>query len=96
MGINNRNGVWYAEFFDTTRTPNMRRYSLRTKNKGEARRKYVELEQDWQDGTFDPWTQTPVATSRRARKRGSRRHSARNVGGGGASVPRSEACSGQV
>lgn len=66
MGIIVRNGVYYAEFFDGTRLPNAKRFSLRTKNKAEARRRYVVLEYDWHGGEFDPWNDNPFAYKRAA------------------------------
>lgn len=76
MGIINRSGTYYAEFFDATRTPKAKRFSLKTKNKGEARRKYVELEKDRDDGVFDPWEHDPRTYKRslvEARQRAAQR-----------------------
>ena len=55
-----RNGIHYAEFFDSTRTPKAKRISLRTKRKAEARKRLSELEQDQDRGTFDPWYDDPA------------------------------------
>jgi integrase len=54
-----RNGTYYAQFYDADRRPKTKRSSLRTKRKREARKRLVELEQDWELGVFDPWTDDP-------------------------------------
>ena len=55
----NRNGTYYAQFYDAHRTPKKKRLSLRTKRKREARKRLVQLERDWERGTFDPWSDDP-------------------------------------
>lgn len=59
MGLINRNGRYYAEFYDATRDPASKRFSLRTTRKEEARRKLVALEEAWKSEEFDPWTDNP-------------------------------------
>lgn len=59
MGLLNRNGTYYAEFYDANKKPKAKRFSLRTKRKDEARRRLVELENDWEQGIFDPWSDDP-------------------------------------
>lgn len=59
MGLINRNGTYYAEFYDASRTPKARRYSLRTKSRATARRRYVEWETAWERGHLDPWAENP-------------------------------------
>jgi integrase len=54
-----RNGTYYAEFYDAHRAPKGKRISLRTRRKREARKRIVELERDWERGVFDPWTDNP-------------------------------------
>lgn len=49
------NGTYYANFFDSNRTPERKRFSLKTSNKRSARRKLAELEDAFVDGQFDPW-----------------------------------------
>jgi hypothetical protein len=65
-----RNGTYYAQFYDAHRTPKAKRFSLHTKRKREARKRLVELEQDWERGIFDPWTDDPRTYKKeRQRKR---------------------------
>jgi integrase len=54
-----RSGTYYAQFYDSDRSPTRKRFSLKTKRKQKARRKLTELEQAAEDGEFDPWTDDP-------------------------------------
>lgn len=54
-----RSGTYYAQFYDSDRTPSRKRFSLQTKRKRDARQKLTELEQAREDGEFDPWTDDP-------------------------------------
>lgn len=59
-----RNGTYYAQFHDARRIPKTKRLSLGTKRKREARKRLVELEQDWESGKFDPWQDDPSLYSK--------------------------------
>jgi len=59
MGLVNRNGIYYAEFYDSSRTPKAKRFSLRTKRKKTAAAAYRRLESDYESGSFDPWEDAP-------------------------------------
>jgi integrase len=48
-------GTYYAQFFDSKRSPSRKRLSLRTSTKRSARRKLTELEDAFVEGRFDPW-----------------------------------------
>lgn len=50
-----RNGVYYADFYDTNRTPNRRRLSLKTKSKTVAKQILQGAEDARSLGTWDPW-----------------------------------------
>lgn len=54
-----RRGIYYAQFFDRTRTPQRKRISLKTTRKDHARRRLAKLEHDAERGRFDPWTDDP-------------------------------------
>ena len=58
--IINRNGTFYAEFFDSDRTPKSRRFSLRTKDKSTARQILARLEQAERLEGWDAWTDDPA------------------------------------
>lgn len=49
------NGVYYANFYDSTRNPQQRRISLKTKNEDIANEKAEQLERKWIMGEWDPW-----------------------------------------
>jgi integrase len=49
------NGTYYAQFYDSERSPSRKRFSLRTSTKSTARRKLTELEDAFVEGRFDPW-----------------------------------------
>ena len=59
MGLIVRNGTYYADFADSSRTPPSKRFSLKIKDEKEALRIYFKLEEAWREGTFDPWTDHP-------------------------------------
>lgn len=48
-------GTYYAQFYDSERSPSRKRLSLRTSTKSTARRKLTELEDAFVEGKFDPW-----------------------------------------
>ncbi len=48
-------GTYYAQFYDSERSPSRKRFSLRTSTKRTARRKLTELEDAFVEGKFDPW-----------------------------------------
>lgn len=52
----NRNGTFYASFFDADRSPKKKRISLKTKDKSTARAKLAKWERAWELGEIDPWT----------------------------------------
>ena len=47
--------TYYAQFYDSERSPSRNRFSLRTSTKSTARRKLTELEDAFVEGKFDPW-----------------------------------------
>lgn len=49
------NGTYYAKFYDSNRSPQRKRFSLRTSRQRTARRKLTELEDAFVEGKFDPW-----------------------------------------
>lgn len=56
----NRNGTYYADFYDSDRTPQRRRLSLGTRSKRQADKMLGKLEDAYALGTWDPWTETPA------------------------------------
>jgi len=54
-----REGRYYAQFYDETRTPKRKRFSLKTNRKRTARKLLVQFEDDYMLGEFDPWTDDP-------------------------------------
>jgi site-specific recombinase XerD len=54
-----RNGQYYAQFYDDTRTPERKRFSLKTRRKRTARKLLIQFEDDYLVGEFDPWTDDP-------------------------------------
>jgi len=48
-------GTYYAQFYDSERSPSRKRFSLRTSTTSTARRKLTELEDAFVEGKFDPW-----------------------------------------
>ncbi len=59
--IFDRSGNYYAQFYDSNRSPKRKRFSLRTSNRKEARRRLTDFERDYDNGQFDPWTDDPFA-----------------------------------
>jgi integrase len=57
--LTKRGDKYYAQFFDANRQPKRRRFSLKTSRKNIARRTLVSLEEDYERGVFDPWTDDP-------------------------------------
>lgn len=55
MGLIKRGGMYYAEFFDSKRTPKTKRYSLRTRNKRSAILLHSRMQLDRDEGAWDPW-----------------------------------------
>lgn len=49
-------GHYYARFFDSTRSPKEKTVPLKTTRKSIARKELVKLEQAYEKGEFDPWT----------------------------------------
>jgi len=54
-----RDGRYYAQFYDDTRTPERKRFSLKTKRKRTARKLLIQFEDDYLVGEFDPWIDDP-------------------------------------
>lgn len=54
--LRNRNGTYYAQFYDSNRSPSEKRISLKTKDKSTARAKLAKWERYWELGEVDPWT----------------------------------------
>jgi len=54
-----RKDRYYAQFYDSSRSPTRKRISLRTGSKREARRILTKLEDDYASGRFDPWNDDP-------------------------------------
>lgn len=53
--IRKTSGLYYARFYDRSRSPQRKSYPLRTGDKRAAHRKLNELEAAYQRGDFDPW-----------------------------------------
>ncbi|MEM1126758.1 MAG: site-specific integrase [Bacteroidota bacterium] len=59
-----KRGSWYyGAFSDATRTPTQKRVALRTRQKREAERLLIGLEDAFLAGTYDPWTSARLPTS---------------------------------
>jgi site-specific recombinase XerD len=54
-----RDGRFYAQFHEESRTPPRKRFSLKTTKKRTARKLMVRFEDDYLLGEFDPWTDDP-------------------------------------
>ena len=54
-----RNGQYYAQFYDESRSPKRKRFSLKATRKRDARRRLGKFEDDYLDGKFDPWVDDP-------------------------------------
>lgn len=59
--IYERSGRYYAQFYDSSKSPSRKRLSLKTEKKRDARRKLVELEDAYEQGAFDPWASGPMS-----------------------------------
>ena len=57
--IFDRSGNYYAQFYDSDRSPKRKRFSLRTSNRTEARQRLTDFERAYETGEFDPWTDDP-------------------------------------
>lgn len=65
-----RNGTYYAQFYDQDRNPKRRRFSLKTDDKTIARKKLSEWERAFEFGEWDPWLEAPsVLTEPRATRK---------------------------
>lgn len=53
--IRRKTGLYRAQFYDASRTPQRKRVSLKTRNKRTAERFLAKLERDYVLGTYDPW-----------------------------------------
>jgi integrase len=60
--IFDRSGNYYAQFYDSDRSPKRKRFSLRTSDRIEARQRLTDFERAYEEGTFDPWTDDPFST----------------------------------
>ena len=61
-------GTYGAQFYSSNRSPERKRFSLRTRRKREAKRILRKLETDWRLGRFDPWHDDPFAYDRERTK----------------------------
>jgi integrase len=59
--IFDRSGNYYAQFYDSDSSPKRKRFSLRTSNRKEARRRLTDFERAYETGEFDPWTDDPFS-----------------------------------
>jgi integrase len=62
MGLIKRDGIYYAEFFNSKHSPTTKRYSLKTRNKRPASSMFNRMQIDLEEGAWDPWSgphQTP-------------------------------------
>ena len=53
--LREKNGRYYGEFYDRSRSPTRKWVSLRCSDKANARRRLTELERKESLGTYDPW-----------------------------------------
>ena len=60
MTLIKRDGIYYVEFYDASKNPKRKRYTLKTKNQRVALVRLKYLEEEYQIGRYDPWTQTPT------------------------------------
>jgi len=67
MGLIKRSGIYYAEFYNSAKSPPAKRYSLRTRSKKPAESRYRRMQVDYEEGKWDPWKgpciTPPVTTS---------------------------------
>ena len=54
-----RSGRYHAQFYDTNRSPQRKRFSLKTSRKRIAQRLLLKFEDDYAKGEFDPWVHDP-------------------------------------
>lgn len=54
--LRKRGTYWYARFYDSSRSPKRKQIPLRVTRKRIARKKLAELEEMYEAGDFDPWT----------------------------------------
>ena len=55
-------GNYYAYFYDRHREPKHKSYPLRVSLKSAAQKKLKRLEEEWAEGTFDPWNPKSAQT----------------------------------
>ncbi|NBB86991.1 MAG: hypothetical protein GVY12_12360 [Bacteroidetes bacterium] len=48
-------GNYFAYFYDSDRSPKEKSVALKTTRKDVARRRLTRLEQEYEEGVFDPW-----------------------------------------
>ena len=56
----NRSGTWYASFQDSKRIPSKRRHSLKTRSRRTAERMLAKLDDAYNMGAYDPWSESPA------------------------------------
>jgi integrase len=54
-----RNGNYYADYYDSSRSPSRKRFSLRTSDREEAKARLEEAERLRETGALDPWGDDP-------------------------------------
>ena len=59
MTLTKRNGTYYVDFYDSLRNPDRKRYSLKTRNKREAKSIAERLQQAYIELKYDPWYHSP-------------------------------------
>ena len=59
--IFDRSGNFYAQFYDSGRSPKRKRFSLRTSDQTEARQRLTDFERAYENGDFDPWHDDPFS-----------------------------------
>ena len=59
-----QHGHYYLQFYDATRSPKRKRIPLGVRGKRAAEPVRAKLERDYALGTFDPWTDAPLAYDR--------------------------------
>jgi len=51
-----KSGYWFARFYNSSRSPKEKTVPLKTTRKSIARGRLSDLEEEYEKGTFDPWT----------------------------------------
>jgi integrase len=51
-----KSGYWFARFYNSSRSPKEKTVPLKTTRKPKARERLAELEQEYERGAFDPWS----------------------------------------